>query len=129
MPVTTTQSDVEANGLAAYTWTPQPDAARLVQSVLEECLRDSPFAASFSQRLLDDTGTRLIDWLVVLGLSANHPAAAQLAKVGYQLAGHLGHADWEHPAGMLLSGIGFSLWKTSRFGESALSYFIYGDKP
>ncbi len=35
----------------------------------------------------------------------------------------------KHPEGMLLSGVGFSHWKTSRFGESALSYFIYGDKP
>jgi len=34
----------------------------------------------------------------------------------------------KHPAGMIASGTGFTHWKTSRFGESALSYFTHGEE-
>ncbi len=33
----------------------------------------------------------------------------------------------KHPAAMIVSGVGLAHWKTSRFGESALSYFNDGD--
>ncbi|MDB5335065.1 MAG: hypothetical protein JWN70_684 [Planctomycetaceae bacterium] len=102
MPVTTTPSDDKALAdLVAYNWTPQPAAANLIQSLLEECLRDCSFAASLAQRMLDDTGTRLVDWLDHCGLPANHPTVSQLTSVGYDLVDLQGLAVWEHRAGML----------------------------
>lgn len=101
MPDATPQPDANLADLAAFTWTPQPQAANLVQSLLEECLQDCPFAARLSQRMLDETGTRLFDWLDHFGLPANHPAIAQLSGAGYESVSQQGPAVWEHRAGLL----------------------------
>lgn len=102
MPDTTSQPDGQSLAdLTEFTWTPQPAAARLVHSVLEECLQACPFAASLSNRLLNDTGTRLLDWLDHLGLPDGHPAVPNLATVGYQLVQQAGSLVWVHPAGLL----------------------------
>ncbi len=102
MPVTTTPSDDNALAdLQAYRWTPQPEAANLIQSLLDESLRGSPFAASLTQRMLDDTGTRLVDWLDHCGLPADHPAVSQLKGVGYEAVALPSSEAWEHRAGLL----------------------------
>ncbi len=87
--------------LTAYTWTVQPEATNLVRTLLDDCLRDSAYATSLSQRMLDETGTRLFDWLDYLGVPASHPAVSQLAAVGYQLVRVRDTEAWEHPAGLL----------------------------
>lgn len=88
-------------GLRAFAWTPQPEAAHLVQSVLDECLGDCPYAEGLAQRMLDATGTRLIDWLDHLGLPASHPVASRLSSVGFELAVQQDPGVWEHHAGLL----------------------------
>jgi hypothetical protein len=45
-----------------YTWEPQPRAAEYVNRFLAEFCERLPDAGRFARRLLDETGTRLIDW-------------------------------------------------------------------
>ncbi|MDB5390449.1 MAG: hypothetical protein JWM11_6095 [Planctomycetaceae bacterium] len=87
-------------GLTEYAWSPQPAAANLVHTLLDECLRDCQFAANLSNRMLNATGTRLVDWLDHFGLPANHPTVSQLPKVGYELVPQSSDV-WEHRAGLL----------------------------
>jgi hypothetical protein len=102
MSHSTNHSDVtNLDELKAFTWSPQPEAAKLVHSLLDEFLRDCSFAASLSKRMLEDTGTRLIDWVDHFGLPADHPAISQLANVGYDQVDQQGSAVWGHRAGML----------------------------
>lgn len=94
-------TNVDLNELKAFSWSPQPEAAKFVRSLLDDCLRDCSFAASLSERMLVDTGTRLVDWIDHFGLPADHQAVSQLSNVGYELVDRQGSAVWEHRAGML----------------------------
>ena len=98
--VSHTATDVLA-ALTAHTWKPQPEPARLVHRLLNECLEHCPFAARLSHRMLEETGTRLLDWIDHFGLPVNDPAVAQLETVGYSKDDPI-HGDtvWMHKAGL-----------------------------
>ena len=98
--VTSPATDAFA-ALTAHTWTPQPEPARLVHRLLNECLEHCPFAARLSQRMLDETGTRMLDWIDHFGLALNDPAISELQKVGYAKTDPI-HGDtvWTHKAGL-----------------------------
>src|SRR5690242_114948 len=99
MPAFATQGSSDAMAaLTAHTWTPQPEPARLVQRLLDECLTRSSFAARLSKRMLDETGTRLIDWIDHFSLPASDSVLRQLGDVGY-VRGADGQS-WEHPKGL-----------------------------
>ncbi|MEM9295650.1 MAG: hypothetical protein AAGA57_07600, partial [Planctomycetota bacterium] len=66
------------NALLQFRWERQPEATRLVESVLEELLAGSSFTRDLADRMRDDTGTRLFDWLDHLLVSADHAKAANL---------------------------------------------------
>ena len=97
-----TQAATDAlTALTAHTWTPQPEPARLVHRLLNECLEQCPFAAKFSQRMLDETGTRMLDWIDHIGLAINDPAQPELHRVGYvEIAPIQGDAVWIHAGGL-----------------------------
>lgn len=87
--------------LTAHTWVPQPDAAKLVQSLLDSCLQQSPYASQLSQRMLNQTGTRLIDWIDHFGLPADDPILSRLSEVGYiPVGGSSRPEEWEHRQGL-----------------------------
>ncbi len=87
--------------LTAHSWTPQPKPAQLVQRLLNECLDQSPFAAQLSQRMLQDTGTRLLDWIDHFGLSTGDALLAELPGVGYVPGVSIqGQPVWSHPEGL-----------------------------
>lgn len=102
MPASTTLTTAETlAALTAHTWTPQPEPAKLVQSLLDDCLRQSPFAERLAQRMLNETGTRLLDWLDHFGLPEGHPALTELSRVGYVPVVPQHHfAAWEHRGGL-----------------------------
>ena len=84
MPPATPQTAADSlAALTAHAWSPQPEPAQLVQSLLDDCLRGNSFAASLSKRMLDETGTRLLDWLDHFGLPTGDPALSELSHVGY----------------------------------------------
>ncbi len=102
MPASAVQTSADAfAALTAHTWNPQPRPAGLVQRLLDECLRESPFAAELSQQMLVETGTRLLDWLDHFTLPTNDPTLQELAEVGYVRTGsHAGGEVWEHRLGL-----------------------------
>ena len=84
--------------LTAHTWSPQPAPARLVQQILSEIVGRSPYLESLSQRMLVETGTRLIDWLDHIGLPVDDPALGELTEVGYVRT--KSPPGWEHRQGL-----------------------------
>ena len=87
--------------LTAHTWTPQPEAARLVHGLLNECLEKCPFAATLSRRMLDETGTRMLDWIDHFGLGVNDAVVSRLQEVGYSKADPIqGDVTWTHKGGL-----------------------------
>ena len=84
MPASTTlNTDETLAALTAHAWSPQPEPAQFVQSLLDDCWRGCPVVASLSQRMLDETGTRLLDWIDHFALPADDAAVAKLSHVGY----------------------------------------------
>jgi hypothetical protein len=102
MPVPATQAPADAiAALTAHSWTPQPEPARLVHRLLDECLIRNSFAADLSRRMLAETGTRLVDWIDHFGLSAEDPTLSELHGVGYVHMGtHPQPTEWEHRQGL-----------------------------
>ncbi len=66
--------------LEKFQWHPQPEAARLVRSLVDEFLAKNPHAARFARRMKDETGTRFIDWIDHISVSADGPAIDKLKK-------------------------------------------------
>ncbi len=108
--------------LTAHPWSPQPEPARLVQSLLDDCLRQCPFAANLSRRMLDETGTRLLDWIDHFGLPTGDGVVSELSRVGYvesvafRSVKERSFAErkttlpevWEHPLGLFPRVRGYS---------------------
>ena len=87
--------------LTAHTWNPLPEPARLVHRLLNELLEQSPFAAQLSQRMLDETGTRMLDWIDHFGFPIGDAVLSELSRVGYLRSESIhGDAFWSHPGGL-----------------------------
>ncbi len=99
---TFSQSDAERMAaLTAHTWTPQPEPAQLVIGLLNEAMKQSPWLANLSQRMLDETGTRLLDWIDHFALPMNDSLWNELARVGYERAGSDDFiSGWRHAGGL-----------------------------
>lgn len=87
--------------LTAFTWAPQPDATKVVLKILEELVKSSPFASRLATRLLEETGTRLFDWLDHLGIPALDPSLSHLGTAGFRREQIGSTAYWQHPGGLL----------------------------
>lgn len=101
MPVSANQMSADAiAALTAHSWSPQPEPARLVQRLLMDCVARCSFATELSNRMLAETGTRLVDWLDHFGLPADDPILKELIGVGYIRTAQAGTDAWEHRLGM-----------------------------
>lgn len=101
MPAAPNSTNDILAALTEFTWTPQPATARLIQRLLNESLAGCSFAAELSQRMLNETGTRLVDWLDHFGLPADDPVLLELSDVGYVRADRpSGTVVWEHHQGL-----------------------------
>ncbi len=69
--------------LTEHSWSPQPEPARFVQAFLDDCLQRCSFAANLARRMLEESGTRLFDWLDHLGVAADDDVVRELSRVGY----------------------------------------------
>ena len=69
--------------LMEHSWSPQPEPARLVQALLDDSLQRCSFAANLARRMLDESGTRLLDWIDHFGVDSNDPVIGELSRVGY----------------------------------------------
>lgn len=89
------------SALTDHAWTPQPIPAKWVLGVLEDAVSKSPFLDSLRRRMLEQTGTRLLDWVDHCALPENDPALAELHQAGYQLDSTAeGFQAWSHSLGL-----------------------------
>jgi hypothetical protein len=51
------------NDLSAFHWETQPEAERLLAELMQQCLDRAPAADVLGERLLHESGTRLLDWI------------------------------------------------------------------
>ena len=84
--------------LEAFHWHPQPEAAALMYDALTRFVNGCPDVARFAERLSDETGTRLIDWVDHFALPADDSSQTRLEQAGFvrRDAG----STWRHPAGL-----------------------------
>jgi hypothetical protein len=70
--------------LEQFHWTPQPAAEELVHDVLDRLIARSPEAVKLRDRMRDETGTRLIDWLDSIHLPQREGWTQRLQAVGFE---------------------------------------------
>ena len=80
------------------TWAAQPAAFAIVNAALERICRHSPFLARLATRMLDETGTRLFDWVDRIGSSASE---AELLAAGFVKEAAQVFAVFRHPQAQL----------------------------
>ena len=86
----------------SFSWEPQPAAAALIAQWVDAMAAANPAITQLSQRLRNDTGTRLIDWIDALWLpesSANNSSRQRLEQTGFRKAENEPEF-WVHPAGI-----------------------------
>ncbi len=79
-------------------WQPQPAPWAWLQDRVEMACQANPFLAMLRQRMLDETGTRLIDWIDHLAIPATEVGDARLSELGF--VEESSRDTWLHPAGM-----------------------------
>ena len=87
--------------LSTYIWEQQPAAAELVENLLENFRQGSPEIERLGQRLHDETGTRLLDWIDSLFLSSEQDLPQRLEEVGFRRTGE-DACVWQHPSSFTL---------------------------
>ncbi|MCG8448952.1 MAG: hypothetical protein MI725_05150 [Pirellulales bacterium] len=90
------------NTLAEFRWEPQPAAGKLVQQLLQQHFLPSSAIASLAARLLDTTGTRLLDWIYSLTLPGQNELFEQLRSAGFTVSQdeEENRTYWRHPQGI-----------------------------
>lgn len=106
----------------AFQWSCHPQAARLIRLWVERLTQGIEFLATLQQRMLNETGTRLIDWIDHLVLPGDNHTERELENAGFELVGNVrkgsnraGARKYEHPGGM------FPVVLVSEQGESAVA--------
>src|SRR3954465_10213432 len=66
-----------------FSWTPQPRAQQIVHDLLAQFLSRSPQTAQLGERMRNETGTRLIDWIDHFAVPASSDLLQQLTFAGF----------------------------------------------
>lgn len=82
-----------------FDWQPQPQAAQFVRGVLARCIQSNPHIAKLADRLRDETGTRLVDWIDSIALVDGEAIRRDLVTAGYQ-ADVSDDGVWRHGEGI-----------------------------
>lgn len=69
--------------LEKFNWVPQPAAGRFVSGLIQRFLAACPAAATLSYRMLNETGTRFVDWVDYIQVHKTAVIEARLAEVGF----------------------------------------------
>ena len=83
-----------------FQWTPQPEAAEFVHRVLDDYLAANSWAVQFGQRLLDETGTRLVDWIDHLAVPQQEGLDQRLEALSFKRTRHGESTFWRHAPGL-----------------------------
>jgi len=73
-----------AAAAAGTEWSVQPAAARLVQDLLGDFVSRSLFLAELRNRMRDETGTRLVDWIDSLAVPLDAGMRQRLHEAGFE---------------------------------------------
>jgi len=84
---------MNSTDITDFAWQPQPRAAAWVDTQLQSFVDSDAFVANLRQRLLNETGTRLVDWIDHLALATDE---TELSGLGYQRH----RSAWRHPLGL-----------------------------
>jgi hypothetical protein len=87
--------------MQTFDWQVQPAAWQWLEALIDRCLDRCEPARSLEQRMAEQTGTRLIDWLDHVVIDAGDPAASPLAAIGYVPDPALGPGGHAHPGAVL----------------------------
>jgi hypothetical protein len=66
-----------------FQWQPQPATAALVRRLLGRCIQSNPQIRTLAQRMRDETGTRLVDWIDSVTLADDAGIRDELSEAGY----------------------------------------------
>lgn len=86
--------------LETFDWTPLPEPAAFVHELIAEFLARSPRTRELAGKMRELTGTRLVDWIDHLGISAGSEHERRLAELGFVKQSDGEHVVWTHPRGM-----------------------------
>lgn len=89
-----------ANTLEQFDWEPQPEAARLIGQLLDAFCGRCSAARQLGEDLLDQTGTRLTDWIDHLAVPADASIGPRLLAAGFAPEESSSPMIWHHADGM-----------------------------
>ena len=69
--------------LEQFSWQPQPRAQQLVHDLLAQFLSRSPQTAQLGERMRNETGTRLVDWIDHFAFPGTADLEQQLKSAGF----------------------------------------------
>src|SRR2546426_11740730 len=69
--------------LDQFSWQPQPRAQHVVHDLLSQFLSRSPQTARLGERMRDETGTRLVDWIDHFAFPYSADLHRQLQQAGF----------------------------------------------
>lgn len=92
---------MSTNDLPPFDWQPQPAAAEFIEELLEKFRHSSPQIQRLEQRLLNETGTRLLDWIDSLFVVSEPDLSRRIEEVGFRRGEDAN--VWQHPGGMFPS--------------------------
>jgi hypothetical protein len=90
-----------------YQWQCHPQATRLINQTVNRLVDAIPFLDNLRSRMLDETGTRLVDWIDHLQLPTSSSIERQLVDAGFQSCSDISppvsstsQGRWHHPGGL-----------------------------
>jgi hypothetical protein len=95
MPTTT-----DTAATVPFSWSPQPEAARLVNELAASVEADLPAAQRLRERMLQETGTRLQDWIDHFVLPHDEILGDRLHDAGFRGDESAGDQVWRHHRGL-----------------------------
>jgi hypothetical protein len=86
--------------LQAFRWTPEGDAAELINALISLGVQRCPATLRFADRLAETTGTRLVDWIDTIETGSAGGTLEQVIATGFIASGTAaGVATYRRPEG------------------------------
>ncbi len=83
-----------------FDWQVESEAAALLQQLIEPFVDQLPVVKRLSQRMLAETGTRLVDWVDHLAVPSDSQLAETLAAAGFTSGNSADEIRWTHAGGI-----------------------------
>ncbi len=91
---------MERTGPSEFDWAIHREAARLTEQLLETFRQQLPGLDHLGRRMLDETGTRLVDWIDHFSVPDDPAINLRLQQTGFQRSEKSEGCQWNHPGGI-----------------------------